>query len=503
MRTKKAIYNILTSLMLQLVTIICGFIVPRLIISTYGSDINGMIASITQFLGYIVLLEAGLGGVVRAALYKPLADNKDVEISAILSGTEKFFKKIAYVFALYALVLAAFFPSIIGDEFEWWYSAFLVLITGISIFAQYYFGITYSILLQADQKNYISNIIQIGTITINAALTVILILSEFNIHVVKLLSSFIFMLRPILLYIYVSRKYKITTKCLPNYQAINQRWDGLGHHIAFFLHNNSAIVILTIFTNLKEVSVYSIYYMIVVGIEKITSIFSSGLEAAFGNIIAKNEKDILLKTFAIYELLSAGITVTLFTTAGLLIIQFVSIYTSGIFDANYIRPEFAIVIFLAEAIYCIRMPYHSVTLAAGHFKQTRNGAFIEAGLNIILSIILVQFWGIIGVAIGTLVAMTFRTIQYGVYLSKNILQRSVMAFVKRQAINIMNVCIILLVYQILFPNIILQDYLAWAKHAIIVTIISSIITILVNTCFYRQDLNKLVTMIVNIIKKNN
>ena len=69
---KLIIKNIGSSLLLQLVTIICGFIVPRLIISNYGSDVNGLVTSITQFLAYITLLEAGFGPVVKSLLYKPI-----------------------------------------------------------------------------------------------------------------------------------------------------------------------------------------------------------------------------------------------------------------------------------------------------------------------------------------------------------------------------------------------------------------------------------------------
>lgn len=75
MRSKKAIKNIIFSLTLQIITIICGFIVPKLIISSYGSDVNGLITSISQFLAYITLLEAGFGPVIRSTLYKPIANN--------------------------------------------------------------------------------------------------------------------------------------------------------------------------------------------------------------------------------------------------------------------------------------------------------------------------------------------------------------------------------------------------------------------------------------------
>ena len=70
MRSKKAIYNIVTNLVLQIVTIIYGFIVPKIIISNFGSNTNGLISSITQFLSYIALLESGFGPVVKSILYK-------------------------------------------------------------------------------------------------------------------------------------------------------------------------------------------------------------------------------------------------------------------------------------------------------------------------------------------------------------------------------------------------------------------------------------------------
>lgn len=82
--------------MLQLVTIVSSFIIPIYIIGTFGSNVNGVIVSITQFLSYITLLESGVGGVVRAALYKPLANKDVIQISRIIKASEKFFKVIAY-----------------------------------------------------------------------------------------------------------------------------------------------------------------------------------------------------------------------------------------------------------------------------------------------------------------------------------------------------------------------------------------------------------------------
>lgn len=58
MRSKKAIINIVVSIFQQLITILCGLVLPRAIIGQYGSNVNGLISSITQFLAYIALLES-------------------------------------------------------------------------------------------------------------------------------------------------------------------------------------------------------------------------------------------------------------------------------------------------------------------------------------------------------------------------------------------------------------------------------------------------------------
>jgi O-antigen/teichoic acid export membrane protein len=498
MRSKKAIANIIASLSLQLVTVVCGFIIPRLIIKTFGSDINGLTSSITSFLGYITLFEAGVGGVIRANLYKPLA-NKDISaISGIVKATGKFFKSVSYIFIGYLLVIAFYFSFFVNKGYDSVFTFSLVIIIGASIFVQYYFGLTYQVLLQADQKQYISSALQIVTLIINTILVVILVNLGTGIHMVKLGSSLIFILRLVGLYLYVNRNYKIIKDCPENNDAIRQRWDGLGHHIAFFLHRNTDIVVLTLFANLKEVSVYSVYFLVVSGIEKLVTSFSTGLEAAFGNIIAKGESEVLDRNFRIYELISFSLTTILFTSTAMLILPFITLYTKGVTDANYIRPLFAYILIMAEAAYCIRLPYHSVVLAAGHFKQTRNGAFLEAFINVILSIVLVNFFGIIGVAIGTLCAMLFRTIQYAVYLSRNIIKRKISEFAKRCFINIF--AVLLIIFTVNSLKIVkIDSYAVWGLYAVCVTLISLVIVILTNIVFYRTDIMNLFRIIKNLL----
>ncbi|MBP3208712.1 MAG: sugar isomerase, partial [Oscillospiraceae bacterium] len=115
---KKLKYNTISSLVFEIVTIICGFILPRLIIGQYGSAVNGLVNSITQFIGIITFLDFGVGKVVQSALYKPLAENDTKKISEVVASARKFFHRIAMIMALYVCVLLVVYPYHSGNHFS-------------------------------------------------------------------------------------------------------------------------------------------------------------------------------------------------------------------------------------------------------------------------------------------------------------------------------------------------------------------------------------------------
>ena len=155
MRSKKIFLNITASIVELVVVTIASFIVPNYIIRAYGSSVNGLISSITQFLSYIALIESGIGAIGRASLYKPLAENDINTLSGNAKALESFYRKVSYLFLVYVAVLAVFFPLLMNHDFRWPYTASLIIILAFSIFVQYYFGITCQTLIQADQKNTI------------------------------------------------------------------------------------------------------------------------------------------------------------------------------------------------------------------------------------------------------------------------------------------------------------------------------------------------------------
>ena len=500
MRSKKALYNISTSLLLQIIVILYGFIVPKIIISSFGSSVNGLISSITQFLAYITLLESGFGPVVKAALYKPIANKDYNTIANILKTTEKFFRTLAVLFLVYIVILCFIYPLLLSKDFGWLYTSSLIIIIGISTFAEYFFGMTYRLYLQAEQKTYVISIIQIVSYIISIVLVVMLAKMEASIQIIKLSSGAIFVLRPLLQNYYVKKKYSINFEKANNKFELKQKWDGLAQHIAAVIHGNTDITVLTIFVSLAEVSVYSVYYLVVKGIKSIIQAFTGGIDATFGDMIAKKEKANLNTKFSMYEVLYNTISTVAFTCAIVLIVPFISVYTKGVTDANYIRYAFGTLLVISEYIWAIRLPYSSITLAAGHFKETRIGAWVECISNIVISVILVNRFGLIGVTIGTIVAMTIRTIEFIYHTNKYILDRSIWESIKKIILVIVETLIIVFICRYL-PFVENISYINWIINAIMVATVASIVTLSLNFIFFRNEFKEVIIIIKDIFSK--
>ncbi len=499
MRGKNALKNIVSSLLLQAITMICGFITTYLITKTYGSGINGLLASITQFLAYITLLESGFGSVLKSVLYKPIADNNKNEINSILSSSNKFFRKIAYIFLVYIVIICIILPLVLSSEFDILFTISLILILSISTFTEYYFGITYTLFLHANQKGYVISIIKILTLIINTVAVVIMINLKCSIHIVKLVSVFIFLLRPIIQYLYIKRKYEIKTNSNSNYN-IKQKWDGLAQHIAYVVYNNTDVVLLTLFCDIKVVSIYALYASITNSVGNLVKSLSNGMDSSFGDMIAKKEQDTLNKSFTAYEGFYYTVSTIVFATLLFSILPFVNIYVDKITDINYIVPTFACLIVIDRFISTIRQPYNSLIIASGHFKETRIDNYIESGLNIIISLILVFKLGMIGVMIGTLFAITFRTIDFMYHTSKYVLKRSFLEVIKRIIITSVEFVLIFLVSKIFIINS--NNYFNWFIDSFILIIISSIIVLTINTIFYRKNISNIKLIFKNIIKRS-
>ncbi len=472
----------------EVVTLVSGLVLPRLILVTFGSSCNGLLSAIVQFLGFSTLLRAGVGAVTRAALFKPLAEKDNNKINEIISATQGYMNKVSFFIGLYIAILAVVYPFVAKGEYGWWYTFTLTLIIGSSTFIDNLIGIKYRILLQADQKYYIETICVIVSQIASLIISVILIKLGQSIHVVKIGAAIAMFLNPLIVTIYTKRNYKLNLKAKEKNDAISQRWDAFAQQMAIIVNTNVGLTLLSFFVQLKEISVYTVHYMVSHNMEKVVTATVTGIASTFGDIIARKEEENLKKVFTFIEWGLFAACCVLFSVTAVMITPFVRIYTGGITDVNYIRPVFAVCMSTVAMANCMRRPYQTLVEAAGHFKQTRNGAVAEVIINIAVSLVALYFFGIIGVTIGSFVASVFRSIQLEIYSRKYIIKLPKLHLFKTYFLYLIAYAIIIFVCTnvVMIPENL--NYFTWACYAVLVMIVSTIIVAVISVIFNREQL---------------
>lgn len=499
MRSKKLLKTILTKLALQGVMLLYTFLLTKIIIDNFGSDVNGLISSITKFLAYISIFESGFGGVVQYLLYKPIAKKDNNTILRILKTSEKFFRKVGLIFVLYVIVLILFYPTIINTGFDSIFTASLIIIIALSTFAEYFFGAVYRVYLLARQEKYVISIIQIATYILNVV--VILVASSLirDVRVLELVLCLVFMLRPLLQSLYVKKKYHIHLEGIKGDYMISQKWDAFAQHIASIIHRNTDVTVLTVFCTLTDVSIYAVYYMIVSGVTSLMSSIIDGFDSLFGDIVAKDESDNLKKKFKMTEVVFLMLNSVFFSLAMVLIMPFVKLYIANN-DVNYINYVFGMLLVIGEYIYSIRLPYNSLVKSVGHYKETRVGAWVEAIVNIVISCILVSWLGLVGVAIGTVVAMIVRTVEYIIHVNRFVLKRSSFETFKVVTIDLLGLIISILVLGWIIPMN-MSGFGQWIGLGCLAALVAVAILLLLNAIFYKDEVRSFFDLTKRILKR--
>lgn len=486
MKNKVTLINIISSLALQVVTVISGFIIPKIILTNFGSSVNGLVSSLNQFLSYITLIEGGITGVVLSNLYKPLVDHDNKKISAVLVTAKKFFNKIGYLFIVYSIGVAVFYPILSKEGFSWPFVAALTVVLSLNLLIQYLFSLSFRVLLQADKKLYVISFTQIEITVCNIVCAFLSVKIYPSIHLLKLLTGLLYIIQPLVYGCFVKKHYSIDWNTEPDDNLLKERWNGFAINCAAFIHNSTDITILTIFTNLATVSIYGVYTLVTNGLNGLFAAVFRAMAPTVGQAYAKGDEHELNKKLDLFEFITFISVYFCFTLSGLLITPFVQLYTNGITDADYIQPLFGVLIVMAEGLYLIKEPHLDLSYSANKFKELSVPAFVEAGVNIFVSIILVHKLGLIGVAIGTIAGMTYR-MAYQIYFTTTMVKnrRQWIFYKKLLAFSFVTVIGVAICHFVPLTEITVWN---WVLHAFIYALIFGVLYIILSLLLFKEEI---------------
>ena len=212
-------------------------------------------------------------------------------------------------------------------------------------------------------------------------------------------------------------------KVEPDNQAISQSKNVLVHEVNYLITSNVDTVLLTIFKTLEMVSVYSLYNLLFGTVNRLLRTIRDAFEFKIADLYHK-DRDRFQKMFQAFEVYYITFAFAVFSVVNYFILPFITKYTQGVEDANYVIASLPVLFVLINLMSAGRYPSEAIIYITGHFEQTQKSAVIESVINISVSVVLVQFMGIQGVLLGTIVSSLYRANYLLLYVNKHIIGRS-------------------------------------------------------------------------------
>ena len=252
-------YNLISGIVSQVVLIVLSFLLPRLYLENFGSEVNGVLSTIKQIFVYMFLLESGVGLATTQALYKPVAENDRKKISSVISATHNYYVKIGVLYAVIVLLIALCYEFLVPTEVEPGIIFGVVILTALPALFSYFVQAKYRILLEVDGRRYvITNSETILQIVSNIAKILVIVLTN-DLMLMQLSYCLLYLLQLFYVYIHAKKRYQwLRLDAEPDYEAVSQRKSVLVHQVSGMVFNNTDVLLLSFLCDFKVVSVYTI-----------------------------------------------------------------------------------------------------------------------------------------------------------------------------------------------------------------------------------------------------
>lgn len=423
-KKKKIRNNIIFGVFNQALIFLIGLVLPRLILTSYGSEINGLLSTVTQIFSYVALLEAGIGNAAVNALYKPFTSNDEYGVSGVFSATQKYYRKVTLIYAVCVVLISVIYPLFLRTELPYWQIALVIGFQGLSGAMTFFYVAAYKQVLLANGENYIVSSISLLIYVLSSLAKILLMYNGFNIVILQAVYCIVHCAQ-ILMFTFVTKlKYPwLKQHKNPDMSVLSQRSAFMIHEFSSTVFSSTDAFVLSTFCNLMITSVYSVYNMVFVALNSLINSVNNGLNFILGHSYVKNDGKYETIHDA-YDSLYIAIVFALFSVAYILICPFIKIYTAGITDIEYVDYKLPILFVIIQLLSCGRATSARLITIAGHARLTQLRSVLEAAINLIVSIVLVNVIGIYGVLIGTIVALLYRANDIIIYANRKILNRS-------------------------------------------------------------------------------
>ena len=407
MRTRNSIINFLSGVGSTLISNLLTFISRTIFINILGSSYLGVNGLLTNVLSMLSLAELGIGTAINFSLYQPLAEKDDEKIAILMAFYKKAYQIIGILVFIVGLVLMIFLDFFIKDPGDVQHIKLIFLIYLIN--TSYSYFMTYKVtLLTADQKGYLLTPVNIffNFITVIAQIIVLIVTRNYILYLLS--NMFILFLQRLYINNKVTKLYPVleikATNKLPKEELaiiIKNVKAMMFHKLGDYCINGTDNIIISTFINISLVGLYSNYNMVITMVNGFIVLFFNSITASMGHLIATESDERKLEIFKIINFI--GFWFFGFATIAFynLLNPFIELWLG---QEYLISQHILVIVLLNYYLTGMRVPVHTVKAAAGLYDEDKYTPLIQSVVNLSVSIILVQKWGLAGVFMGTLVS---------------------------------------------------------------------------------------------------
>lgn len=502
MRTKNSIKNTIVSFISNLLTIIIGLLAQAIFIKTLGSEylgINGLFSNIISMLG---IVELGIGSAIIYHLYKPIAEDDTKKVKALMNYYKKCYHIIAFIILTIGLMITPYLKFFVGNVTIDINIYLVYILFIIEITCSYLLSYKRSI-INANQKNYLVNIIHIVYLIVlnSIEITVLLLTKNYYLYLVikiimRILENVAITLLANKLYPYLknnNEKLDDDTK-----KGIFKKVKALFFHkVGGFIVLGTDNIIISKFIGIVEVGLYSNYFIIIDAIERLFGQLINVLTPSVGNMLVTETKE---KSFEVFKRIRfLNFWIATFSSISLLVVMD-SFITIWIGKKYLLESCVLIVLVLNYYLKSMRTCHVIYKDAAGLYYEDRYVPVLESIINIIASLILLKYFGLAGVFMGTFISsMALYCISYPKYVYKKLFDRSYLDYTKETlGYFLLFISLGLLTFKISSLIVVGNAYLQFIINCVIAVLVPNILLLII---FYRTDNFKYYMSLLKKIKK--
>lgn len=411
MRQKIAIKSSVIGISTRIITIVLSLITTRLFLKYLGIEIKGINGLINNILSLLQLAEMGIGTAIIYALYQPIVEDNQEEICSLMALYKKAYNYIGLFVIGIGSIVSLFLRFIIEDAtYGWDYIYIIYFIQLIAASATYFVGAYRRNLLYADQKQYITVIVD-AIANIIFSLCRIVIIVVFKSYLLYLLMQILqTVCSNTLICIYTNKQYPyIKNSKAEKYDKVPELVSNIKHvvvgKVGGVIYNSTDSILITKFVGVIAVGYMTNYYTLRSMIKMIVSSVTDPIKPMIGNFVREyNDVSKSFQLFLSYSFIR-------FVIANFITVGFVSLCNPLIdlwLGHEYNLPVIIPILIATDLfIDIVHGPTWEFNNVLGFFKSNRNMALGGAAINLFSSIFLVQVMGTEGVLIGTVIAQMY------------------------------------------------------------------------------------------------